>query len=364
MHRSTVFLLLGSVFLGTFIVVLSGHWFSVWVGLEINTLSIIPILCYQFTPRSVESTVKYFVIQSISAAMILNVGLIQSLFFNSWLLGQPLGWFSSSVLGLAVAFKLGLFPCHFWFPDVLQGVGFIQGLVLSTWQKVAPLVVLVYVVESLNVILFCLLGAFSSLVGGWGGLNQVQVRKILAFSSIGHLGWVSSVVCYSWKLGLLVFVVYVVINSVVFLLSWEFNLGFLGFLGRMFFLNYVGGLCFFLVILSLGGLPPLFGFSIKFLALDCIVWNGGYLVGGLLIFGSLLSLFFYLRMAVSGSLSFFPQHAFVFFIWRSILGTFSFFSFYGIFLSCLVIISVFGMLVFSVLVSFFENIMIYNVLKG
>uniref|UniRef100_UPI0030E26EC5 NADH dehdrogenase subunit 2 n=1 Tax=Henricia sanguinolenta TaxID=72675 RepID=UPI0030E26EC5 len=352
MHRSTVFLLAGSVLFGTFVVVFSDHWFSVWVGLEINTLGIIPILCYQFSPRSVESTVKYFVVQSISAAVILNVGLTQSLFFNSWLLGQPLGWFSSGVLGLAMALKLGLFPCHFWLPDVLQGVGFMQGLVLSTWQKIAPFLVLIYVVESLNVVLFCLVGAFSSLVGGWGGLNQTQIRKILAFSSISHLGWICSVVCYSWKLGLLMFFVYVFINSGVFLLSWELNLSFLGFLGRMFFLNYVSGLCFFLVVLSLGGLPPLFGFSIKFLALDCIISNGGFLVGGLLIFGSLLSLFFYLRMAVSSSLSFFPQHAFVFFSWRSVLGAHSSFSFYGVLLGCFVVVSVFGMLGFSALVSF------------
>lgn len=96
--------------------------------------------------------------------------------------------FTSLVLTLAIRLKLGLFPCHYWFPDVLQGVGFLEGLVLSTWQKLAPFVVITYVVESVDVLLLSVLGVLSVLTGGWGGLNQTQMRKVLAFSSIAHIG--------------------------------------------------------------------------------------------------------------------------------------------------------------------------------
>jgi len=63
---------------GTTIVFRRHHWFSVWVGLELNTLSIIPILCGGFFPRKVESAVKYFLVQSVRAAIILNVVIIQA----------------------------------------------------------------------------------------------------------------------------------------------------------------------------------------------------------------------------------------------------------------------------------------------
>jgi len=153
-----------------------------------KTLSILPILCYQFSPRRVESTIKYFLVQSFSAAIILNVVIIQAWLYSSWSVFQPLKVFTSVLLTAALALKLGLFPCHYWFPDVIQGVGFLQGLVLSTWQKIAPFVLITYVVERLNTFLLRMMGALSVMAGGWGGLNQTQMRKILAFSSIGHIG--------------------------------------------------------------------------------------------------------------------------------------------------------------------------------
>jgi len=67
---------------------------------------------------------------------------------------------------MAIGLKLGLFPCHYWFPDVIQGAGFLQGLLLSTWQKVAPFVVLSYVIKVLNRKLLVAIGAISVLVGG------------------------------------------------------------------------------------------------------------------------------------------------------------------------------------------------------
>ena len=77
-----------------------------------------------------------------------------------------MGFVTSPLMTFAVGLKLGLFPCHYWFPDVIQGVGFVQGLFLSTWQKLAPFVVLVNVVGRLKVGLLACLGALSALVGG------------------------------------------------------------------------------------------------------------------------------------------------------------------------------------------------------
>jgi len=129
-------------------------------------LSIVPVLCGGFSPRKVESSVKYFLVQSVRAAVILNVVVIQAWMYSSWMVSHPLRFLTSSLMTLAIALKLGLFPCHYWFPDVIQGVGFIQGLVLSTWQKLAPFVVLVNVLSSLDVRVLASLGALSVLVGG------------------------------------------------------------------------------------------------------------------------------------------------------------------------------------------------------
>lgn len=83
MHRKVVVLLVLNVVVRTFVVISSHHWFTVWFGLEMNTLSILPLLSYQYRPRSVESAIKYFLVQSFSAAIILNVVLIQAWFYSS-----------------------------------------------------------------------------------------------------------------------------------------------------------------------------------------------------------------------------------------------------------------------------------------
>nr|QAU54048.1 NADH dehydrogenase subunit 2 [Aquilonastra batheri] len=352
MYRSVLIVLVISVVFGTMIVLSSHSWFTLWVGLEVNTLSILPILSGWYTPRSVESTVKYFLVQSVSAAVILNVAVIQAWVFSSWSLIQPLNEVSSFVITLALGLKLGLFPCHYWFPDVVQGVGFIQGLVLSTWQKIAPFVVLIMVIGSLNVSLLVSLGVMSILAGGWGGLNQTQVRKVLAFSSIANIGWICSTVVYSVTVGFIMLITYIIINSSVFLVSSVFDLKSLSHIGRLSLYNFVGGAGLVLSILSLGGLPPLFGFFMKFVSLSCLVKNGCIVLAGLMAVGSLLSLFFYLRITFNSSLVLFPQHSLVVFGWRSSYGQCGFSTFLSVSLSVGLSFSVFGLFCAPLFVSY------------
>lgn len=78
MYRVTSTFLFLTVILGTAIVASSEKWFIVWVGLELRTLAIIPILCSGFTPRSVEAAIKYFLVQALRAALLLKRALVQA----------------------------------------------------------------------------------------------------------------------------------------------------------------------------------------------------------------------------------------------------------------------------------------------
>nr|YP_010393890.1 NADH dehydrogenase subunit 2 [Coscinasterias acutispina]UPY85812.1 NADH dehydrogenase subunit 2 [Coscinasterias acutispina] len=343
MNRSIVLILMFNVGISVVIVASSHSWFSVWVGLELNTLSILPVLCSQFTPRGVESTVKYFLVQAFSAAMILNVAMIQLWLSSSWSIDCPLNYFSSIVLTMALSLKLGLFPCHYWFPDVVQGLSFLQGLLLSTWQKVAPLVILISVSGMISFNMLVILGCLSVLVGGWGGLNQSQVRKIMAFSSISHLGWISSVVAYSWYMSCAMFIIYSILSSTIFLINSEVSLYNLSSLGRLMYCNSAVGFILILVILSLGGLPPLTGFLNKFVALECLLSNSLFIPCVFLIIGSLLSLFFYLRIGFNSILCLFPQHSMMLFSWRSVGGYNSSINFSSVMLGGLSSLSILGL---------------------
>lgn len=337
-----------NIIVRVFIVASSHSWFSIWVGLELNTLSILPILCGQFTPRGVESTIKYFLVQAFRAAMVLNVALVQLWLCSSWSINCPLKDFRSVVLTLALCLKLGLFPCHYWFPDVVQGLSFLQGLLLSTWQKIAPFIILVSVCNILRIKILTVLGCLSVLAGGWGGLNQSQIRKIMAFSSISHLGWICRVLSYSWYISCVMFLVYIILSRRIFLINKEVGLFNLSCLGRLMYHKNITGIILILIILSLGGLPPLTGFLKKFVALECLLSKKLLAPCVILITGRLLRLFFYLRISFKSVLCLFPQHSMMLFSWRRAKKSFIKVKTYTAILSILARIRILGLVLMPV----------------
>ena len=316
MHRVISVFLGLTVVAGTLIVVSSEKWFIIWVGLETRTLALVPLLCSKFSPRKVEASIKYFLIQALRAAILLKGALIQAWLVGTWSVLEPLNNISSILLIIAIAFKLGLSPCHFWFPDVLQGLPFLQGLIIATWQKIAPLIILFSFRQLILVPLIIILGVLSVLIGGWGGLNQTQTRKILAFSSIGKMGWITITSVYSYNAALSMLAIYLIINTAIFLVLDFFKAPTLGHLKILAQLSPIRVLLITLSVLSLGGLPPLTGFMIKFFSLFFLIRKGFILLSSLLIMGRLLSLFFYLRISFNTSLILFPQHMISLTSWR------------------------------------------------
>nr|BAD67412.1 NADH dehydrogenase subunit 2 [Echinometra vanbrunti] len=317
MYRSISTFLFLTVVSGTIIVITSENWFIIWVGLELSTLALVPILCSNFSPRNVEATIKYFLVQALSAALLLNGALIQAWLTGSWSILDPVNNVTSLCISVALAFKLGLAPCHFWFPDVLQGLPFLQGLIIATWQKIAPLILLFYFSQLLFSYILIAAGLVSILTGGWGGLNHTQIRKILAFSSIGNMGWIVTTSIYSVNAAIVMLIIYLIINTAIFLLFDYLNVFTLGHLNITSQMSPISVALVVLIILSLGGLPPLTGFILKFTSLYFLVSNNFIILSSVMIVGSLLSLFFYLRVSFNTSLILFPQHIMSVTTWRN-----------------------------------------------
>nr|AIA77040.1 NADH dehydrogenase subunit 2 [Oxyeleotris marmorata] len=169
-------LLLFGLGLGTTLTFASSHWLLAWMGLEINTLAIIPLMAQHHHPRAIEATTKYFLTQATAAATLLFASITNAWITGQWniqLMTHPL---PTTMIILALSLKIGLAPLHTWLPEVLQGLDLTTGLILSTWQKLAPFALLLQIPLSDQTILI-LLALTSTLVGGWGGLNQTQLRK-------------------------------------------------------------------------------------------------------------------------------------------------------------------------------------------
>nr|ADL57012.1 NADH dehydrogenase subunit 2 [Rana sp. 8 Hillis & Wilcox, 2005] len=289
----TIFLL--SLAIGTSITLSSFHWLLAWVGLEINTLAIIPLMANPHHPRAIEAATKYFLTQATASALILFSALI-----NAWQAGE---WSISSLtdlpsltLSLAIMMKLGLAPLHFWMPEVLQGVSLPTGLILSTWQKIAPMALLIQTSHLINLNLTFALGLTSILIGAWGGISQTQLRKIMAFSSIGHLGWILLILKFNPQLSLLNFILYLIMTSAMFLSLSNILATKVLDISISWAKTPTLTSSIMLILLSLAGLPPLTGFTPKLLITLELIKQGATLMAAMAMLMSILALFFYLRL--------------------------------------------------------------------
>nr|YP_009183472.1 NADH dehydrogenase subunit 2 [Ammodytes americanus]ALM88089.1 NADH dehydrogenase subunit 2 [Ammodytes americanus] len=292
--------------LGTTITFASSHWLLAWMGLEMNTLAIIPLMAQHHHPRAVEATTKYFLTQATAAAMLLFASTTNAWLTGQWEIQQMTHPLPTMMITIALALKIGLAPVHSWLPEVLQGLDLTTGLILSTWQKLAPFALLVQI-QPTNSTILIVLGVTSTLVGGWGGLNQTQLRKILAYSSIAHLGWMILVLQFSPSLTLLALLTYLIMTFstfLVFKLSKSTNVNTLATSwAKAPALTALTPL----LLLSLGGLPPLTGFMPKWLILQELTKQGLAPTATLAALTALLSLYFYLRLSYAMTLTLSPN---------------------------------------------------------
>nr|AFH56001.1 NADH dehydrogenase subunit 2 [Phaethornis superciliosus] len=296
-----------SLILGTTLTISSNHWMMAWTGLEINTLAIIPLISKHHHPRAIEAAIKYFLVQAAASTLLLFSGTVNAWHTGQWDITQLNHPASSLLLTTAIAMKLGLVPFHFWFPEVLQGSPLATAMLLSTVMKFPPITILLLTSHSLNPTLLTLMAIASAALGGWMGLNQTQIRKILAFSSISHLGWMTIILIYNPKLTLLTFYLYCIMTATIFLtLNTTKSLKLLTMMTSWTKTPTLSA-SLMVTLLSLAGLPPLTGFLPKWLIIQELSKQEMTTTATIIALLSLLSLFFYLRLAYYSTITLPPS---------------------------------------------------------
>nr|YP_009316450.1 NADH dehydrogenase subunit 2 [Etmopterus pusillus]AOV83418.1 NADH dehydrogenase subunit 2 [Etmopterus pusillus] len=316
MNPVVLTIITSSLGLGTTLTFIGTHWLLVWMGLEINTLAIIPLMIYQQHPRAVEATTKYFLTQATASALLLFASITNAWTSGEWSLLEILSPTSATLITIALALKIGIAPMHFWLPEVLQGLSLTTGLLLATWQKLAPFAILLQLHPMLNSNLLLFLGISSILIGGWGGLNQTQLRKILAYSSIAHLGWMITILHYSPNLTQLNLILYIIMTFTTFLLFKIFASTKVNSIATSAIKSPLLSTATLMTLLSLGGLPPLSGFMPKWLILQELTKQNLIIPATIMALATLLSLFFYLRLCYSTALTISPNTVFLSSSWR------------------------------------------------
>nr|WIA65424.1 NADH dehydrogenase subunit 2 [Dremomys rufigenis belfieldi] len=307
MNPITSFTIYTTLFLGTLITLISSHWLLAWVGLEMSMLAMIPILMKKANPRSTEAASKYFLIQATASMMLMMSAILNFMKTGQWLLANPLAPIPSLMLTIALAMKMGLAPFHLWVPEVTQGTPLMSGLILLTWQKIAPISIMTQVIQSINLPLLMTMAIMSIAMGGWGGLNQTQLRKILAYSSIAHMGWMMAIISFNPALTMFNLVIYIMLTINMFLLFYYYKNTTTLTLSNTWNKFPLLVSMTLIVLMSLGGLPPLTGFSPKWMIIKELVSNNSIIMPTVMAMMALLNLYFYMRLIYSTALTLFPS---------------------------------------------------------
>lgn len=279
---------------GTIITVSSNSWLGAWIGLEINLLSFIPLIRDNNNLISTEASLKYFLTQALASAVLL-FAIILYLLENNLIIDLNNNY-STIIILSSLLLKRGTAPFHFWFPNVIEGLSWINSLILITWQKIAPLILISYLnIKSL--ILICAI--ISIIVGSLGGLNQTSLRKLISFSSINHLGWILTAIYTRENLWLIYFTFYSFLSFNIIFIFNNFKLYHINQIFSLFFKSKILKFCIILNLLSLGGLPPFLGFLPKWIVIQSISINRQLFLIIILTVITLITLYFYLRLCYS-----------------------------------------------------------------
>nr|YP_002317258.1 NADH dehydrogenase subunit 2 [Symphylella sp. YG-2006]ABQ01744.1 NADH dehydrogenase subunit 2 [Symphylella sp. YG-2006] len=270
--------------LSIIILMTSSSWITMWMAFELNMVSFIPMMMNKQNNSTPESMMKYFMIQTIGSIM-----LILAMIMKNTPMTTPN---MTSLITLSMLTKMGAFPVFQWLPSVTEGLSWMTMTLLLTTQKIMPMFLMMMMN---NLTMIYLAAAASALVGAIGGFNQIMTRKMMAYSSITHMGWMLMIINNK-----MLVMIYIFLYSII-LLSITMQMKEMSMYSISTSYQKTTKKTLIMSMLSLGGMPPLLGFMPKLLSINWITKNN-FLMLIPLIIGALINLSFYMNIMMKSML--------------------------------------------------------------
>nr|AAL90495.1 NADH dehydrogenase subunit 2 [Calumma globifer] len=295
MNLLTQLMITLNLIMGTIITASSHHWLTAWAGLELNMLSMLVIIVKPKHPRAAEAAIKYFLTQSIASTMMLFSSTINAIQTGQWNISQMTDKYACTLLLVSLTMKIGAAPVYFWLPEVMQGTSTMTAMIIASWQKIAPITLLFMTYNNLPPKTTIIIGVMSIIIGGWGSINQTQLRKLMAYSSITNLGWTMTVFTMSPNTATLNIIIYILMTIPTFTIIKNMSLKTLQDSTNLWTSSPLSSTALTLLLLSMSGLPPMTGFAPKLLILNELVSQNLVPLATTMALTSLINLFFYVR---------------------------------------------------------------------
>lgn len=335
-NRDEFYLLVLIATLGGILLACSDHLATLFIGIELISLPLFGLIGYAYQQkRSLEASIKYMILSAAASSFLLfGIALLYagtgelsfselSHSINEHWFNQPLLLASLGLILVGIAFKLSLVPFHLWTPDVYQGAPAPVSTFLATASKIAILGVLIRLLfqmpimnnEAVRLVLEIIAGC-SILFGNLMALNQSNIKRLLGYSSISHFGYLLVVVITLQHHEMVIEAVTTYLVGYLFASLAAFGIvslmsspysgpdaeSLFSYRG-LFWHKPILSAVMTVAMFSLAGIPMTLGFIGKFYVIAMGVQSALWWLTGIVVLGSTIGLYYYLRVAVSMYLS-------------------------------------------------------------
>lgn len=308
--------------LGMFIMVSTNNLIGLYLGIELQSLSLYVLSSVDRSSlKSSESGVKYFVLGALSSGLFLYgcslvygfTGSTNYLIINENFSVDNIGLiFGLVFIIVGLAFKVSAVPFHMWTPDVYEGSPTSVTAFFALAPKVAGIGAFIQIlfvsfeaayVEWRSIIIF--ISIASMILGSVAAIGQTNIKRLMAYSSIGHMGYALAGLATGTLNGisatLSYILIYVVMNIAAFTCILFFSRNKIYFedirdLGGLSKNHPVISICFCIILFSLAGIPPLAGFFAKFYIFKAVIDSQMYTLAIIGLLSSVVAAFYYLRV--------------------------------------------------------------------
>lgn len=322
-------LLLFSI-LGMNLMAQSRELLTAYISLELLSFSLYVLVAYALgNAKSNEGSLKYIIIGAFSSAILLygismvysSVGVTRFADLSATLLNlsdlRPALWVGLALIIVGMGFKLSVVPFHLWAPDAYEGAPLPVTAYLAIASKAAAFALVLRIfAEALAPaadrweqwqLILAVLAALTMLVGNLVALAQRNLKRLMAYSSIGHVGYIlagAAALSTDSLLGANGIIFYVVGYSVTSIVAFAALIAFFNATGQEEIADLAGladrqpflAMAIAVSLFSLSGLPIFVGFTIKFYLFTAVAAAGYLWLAGVAIFASLISLYYYLQV--------------------------------------------------------------------
>nr|UOA67845.1 NADH dehydrogenase subunit 2 [Sophianus sp.] len=284
MKKSSKMLFLSLAMLSTMMVLNTTNWINMWIGMEINLMSFIPMMSKSNDKTSSQGMMMYFLIQSMASILFVTSCLTLKHIHQETNLSQI-------IMMTSMMMKLGVPPFHQWFIEMINKSPWNIMMFLMSWQKLAPMHVTSNLINKLSLTFMIAATTTSSMFG----INQTSTRKIMAYSSVGHMGWIMACAKTFKKSWILYLMLYTLIVVMMCMMLKFYNIMHINQF-TMSMKTPMEKLSFLTSMMSMGGLPPFLGFMPKWMAIQNMLWSKEMMILTLMITSTIITLSYYLFM--------------------------------------------------------------------